>query len=117
VRRQIRHMKSAPDDDSAARGRLKSCGPGAAMLASNGDSEPSLRSRRRRKIVVSRTVAKEPVHRGERETGRSNHRVRNAGCLRRDRGDYARVLFTFAHGAADALAHPAFRAPSFRAKR
>ena len=79
VRRQIRHMKSAPDDDSAARGRLKSCGPGAAMLASNGDIEPSLRSRRRRKIVVSRTVAKEPVHRGERETGRSNHRVRNAG--------------------------------------
>ena len=39
--------------------------------------------------------------------------MRNAGCLRRDRGDYARVLFTFAHGAADALAHPAFRAPSF----
>ncbi|WIG50078.1 MAG: hypothetical protein OJF48_000995 [Afipia sp.] len=48
---------------------------------------------------------------------RSNHCVRNAGCNRRDRGDYARVLFTFAHGAADALAHPAFRAPSFRAKR
>ena len=32
--------------------------------------------------------------------------------LRRNRGDYARVLFHFAHEAADAHAHPAFRAPS-----
>jgi hypothetical protein len=32
--------------------------------------------------------------------------------MRRNRGDYARVLFTFAHEAADAFAHPAFRAPS-----
>ena len=28
-------------------------------------------------------------------TSRSNHCVRNAGCNRRDRGDYARVLFHF----------------------
>ena len=39
--------------------------------------------------------------------------MRDAGCLRRNRGDYTRVLSTFAHEAADALAHPAFRAPSF----
>jgi hypothetical protein len=32
--------------------------------------------------------------------------------MRRDRGDTTRVLFTFAHEAADAFAHPAFRAPS-----
>ncbi|MBI3700755.1 MAG: hypothetical protein HY242_09975 [Afipia sp.] len=32
---------------------------------------------------------------------------------RRDRGDYARVLLTFAREAADARAHPAFRAPSW----
>jgi hypothetical protein len=113
ARLKVAAVKSTANDDSAARGRLKSRGPGAAMLASKGSSESSLRSRRWRKIVASRTVAKEPVHRGERGPGRSNHCVRNAGCLRRDRGDYARVLFYFAHGAADALEHPAFRAPSF----
>jgi hypothetical protein len=107
-------VKSTANDDGAARGRLKSCGPGASMLASKGNSESSLRSRRWRKIVVSRAVAKEPVHRGERGIGRSNHCVRNAGCIRRDRGDDARVLSTFAHEAADALAHPAFRAPSLK---
>jgi hypothetical protein len=32
--------------------------------------------------------------------------------MRRIRGDSARVLFTFAREAADAFAHPAFRAPS-----
>ena len=34
--------------------------------------------------------------------------------MRRNRGDYTRVLFHFAHEAADALAHPAFRTPSPR---
>jgi hypothetical protein len=34
--------------------------------------------------------------------------------LRRNRGDYARALVFIAHEAADACAHPAFRAPSSR---
>ncbi len=41
-----------------------------------------------------------------------HHRVRNAGSVRRNRGDDTRVLVFIAHEAADALAHPAFRAPS-----
>ena len=47
---------------------------------------------------------------GLRETSRSNHCVRNAGCVRRFRGDYTRALVFIAHEAADAFAHPAFRA-------
>jgi hypothetical protein len=36
--------------------------------------------------------------------------------MRRNRGDYARALVFIAHEAADACAHPAFRAPSFEGK-
>ena len=37
--------------------------------------------------------------------------------MRRDRGDYARALVFIAHEAADACAHPAFRAPSLGVAR
>jgi hypothetical protein len=49
------------------------------------------------------TVSSKPGHRGEREVSRKNIARGMPGDFRCDRGDYARVLFSFAHEAAGAL--------------
>src|SRR5258706_6113577 len=69
----------------------KSCRSGAPGLAS------SLREE------AQATVATKPGHRGEREVSRKTIARGMPGDFRCDRGDYARVLFSFAREAAGAL--------------
>src|SRR5712675_928747 len=68
----------------------KSCGSDAPMLAS------SLREE------AQATVSNKPGHRGEREVSRKTIARGMPGDFRCDRGDYARVLFSFAREAAGA---------------
>src|SRR6266436_1457910 len=68
----------------------KSCRSGAPMPAS------SLREE------AQATVSNKPGHREEHEVSRKTIACGNAGCFRCDRGDYARVLFSFACEAAGA---------------
>src|SRR5258708_1161785 len=68
----------------------KSCGSDAPMLAS------SLREE------AQATVSNKPGHRGEREVSRKTIPRRMPGDFRCDRGDYARVLFSFVREAAGA---------------
>src|SRR5258707_3403231 len=68
----------------------KSCGSDAPGLAS------SLREE------AQATVATKPGHRGEREVSRKTIARGMPGDFRCDRGDYARVLFSFAYEAAGA---------------
>src|ERR1700734_1252850 len=68
----------------------KSCGPDASRSASTW-----------RTLVRPGTVSKKPDHRGEHEAT-VNHCAGKAGCFRRTCGDYACVLFSFAHKAAGA---------------
>jgi len=95
-------VKSSANDDNAVRGRPKSRGPGVAMLTSKGYGRVR-RPRGGGQHSRSRTVAKKP------STGESaNEAVPTIVCgtpdgVRCDRGDDTRVLFTFAHGAADAI--------------
>src|SRR5258708_6285402 len=68
----------------------KSCRSGAPMLAS------SLREE------AQATVSNKRGHRGEREVSRKTIARGMPGDFRRDRGDYARMLFSFACEAAGA---------------
>src|SRR5260370_2321066 len=68
----------------------KSCGSGAPGLASS------------RREEAQATVTTKPGHRGEREVSRKTIARGMPGDFRCDRGDYARVLFSFACEAAGA---------------
>ena len=89
---------------------VKSCGSDAPMLAS------SLREE------AQATVSNKPGHRGEREVSRKTIARGMPGDFRCDRGDYARVLFSFAREAAGAsgarhsLRPLNFRGQEFNAK-
>ena len=72
---------------------------------------------RRRVSPAGAVITEGPVTGGFREASRSNHRVRNAGCVQRVRGDYACVLSTFCTRGCGCVGHPAFRAPSIRGER
>jgi hypothetical protein len=65
-----------------------------------------------RGTIREATVAKEPGYRGEHEVNRKPSR-RECRIVRRTCGDFACVLFSFAHKAAGAIVAPAFPAPSF----
>src|SRR5712691_1326703 len=69
----------------------KSCRSDAPMLASSLREEAQM------------TVSNKPGHRGEREVSRKTIARGMPGDFRCDRGDYARVLFSFACEAAGAL--------------
>jgi hypothetical protein len=80
----------------------KSCRPGAPMPAS------SLRE------AAQATVSNKHGHRGEREVSRKTIARGMPGDFRCDRGDYARVLFSFAREAAGALGARHSLRPLFR---
>ncbi len=115
LRRSVRGCEKHRERRRRSSGRLKSRGPGVAVLTSKGAGGSVA------------PVAVEVTHDPERwRKSRPPGRARNKPfqplraerrMFRRNRGDDTRVLSTFAHGAADALAHPAFRAPSFRGRR
>ena len=63
----------------------KSCGSDAPMLASSLREEAQM------------TVSNKPGHRGEHEGNRKTIARGMPGDFRCDRGDYARVLFSFRH--------------------
>ena len=65
------------DEDVGAR-TAKSCGPDIPMLMS---------SWRQCFGIAPMMVARKPVHQGEREANRSNHRAGKAGAFRRTCGD------------------------------
>ena len=101
----VRRIAKRASHDCVTPRRPKSCGPAKSGLLFSSSTEGE--KYRGDDGVSPRALP------GRARNKPEPHRVRNAGCKRRDRGDDARVLFYFAHGAADALAHPAFRAPSF----
>ena len=78
----------------------KSCGSDAPMLAS------SLREE------AQATVSNKPGHRGEHEVSRKTIARGMPGDFRCDRGDYARVLFSFRTRGCGCIGRPAFPAPS-----
>src|SRR6266478_1561096 len=97
--RGVAHVTNAGRDavDAAARETnavcwrtAKSCGSDAPGLASSLREEAQM------------TVATKPGHRGEREVSRKTIARGMPGDFRCDRGDYARVLFSFAREASGA---------------
>jgi hypothetical protein len=100
-------VKSAGDDDHTATGRWKAWTVPVRFAPHQMGSGRPLRSALRSGVVAA--VSENPTNGGnpERSPGAPRarpflHCVRNAGHVRRDRGEYTRVLSTFAHGAADA---------------
>lgn len=122
---ESRHMKSAPDDDSASRGRRRcgtsrrgrpapdGAGPAAAIAAvGNGGSGRGGGKREPGKRWKPGAFTGGPTR-----ITRHSHRARSAGDSGAAVVTITRVLSFFAHEAADAIGRPAFRAPSARGRR
>jgi len=80
----------------------KLCGPDAPTLVSTRDNANALRGDGGKKARSPGRARRKPLKPSRRE----------CRLMRRTCGDYACVLFPFAHKAAGAAAHPAFPAPS-----
>src|SRR5271169_5396729 len=91
----------AAQDERRLKRTAKSCGP----------DTPTLVSSFRRFSPAGATVAKKPGRRGEHEISRKPC-AGNAGSVRCDRGDYARMLFLFCMRGCGRNVRPVFPAPS-----
>ena len=114
--KKLRAFFVARADGRTVSRRPKSRYPGASPCAM-GQRQLSLLARGRAAQSPPAVMDRRAGHRGFSRSKPLKPLRAERRMLRRARGDYARALVFIAHEAADAFAHPAFRAPSFEGDR